>query len=319
MTPTHSARRRVLAGLALASLGLLGIRPSNARAGAQAGAGARMGAHRGQRGSRFLARVAAIEAASGGRLGVAVHGSGDGIHLGYRMDERFLLCSTFKVLAAGFVLQRVRDGKERLERAIPVRAGDIVSHSPVTEKAVGATMMIAALCEATVTVSDNAAANLLFGTFGGPHALTAFLRGLGDPVTRLDRTETALNAWAPQAPDWDTTTPGALARTLATLLDGRTLGADGTRRLSAWLQGASTGLDRIRAGLPSRWHVGDKTGTGPTSTNDVAWIDGPRGGPFALAVYYADAPGDGAAQNAVIAAVARAFATLDVEAAATRA
>lgn len=50
---------------------------------------------------------AQIEAESGGRLGVAVLDTPTGAHAGHRVDERFPLCSMFKLLAAGAVLARI--------------------------------------------------------------------------------------------------------------------------------------------------------------------------------------------------------------------
>ena len=54
-------------------------------------------------------------------------------------------------------------------------------------------MTLAALCHAAITESDNAAANLILHTLGGPKGLTQFARQLDDPVTRLDR-------WEPEPP-----------------------------------------------------------------------------------------------------------------------
>ncbi len=91
----------------------------------------------------------------------------------------------------------------------PLRQGDLVAWSPVTETAVGGDgMTLAALCEAIMTISDNTAANLLLRVMGGPGGLTAHLRSLGDDVTRLDRIETALDEARP-GDLRDTTTPAA--------------------------------------------------------------------------------------------------------------
>ena len=56
--------------------------------------------------SRAVPPWSGIEAASGGRLGVAVLDTADGRLDGHRLDERFPLCSTFKWLAAACVLAR---------------------------------------------------------------------------------------------------------------------------------------------------------------------------------------------------------------------
>jgi beta-lactamase class A len=164
--------------------------------------------------------IVALEARSGGRLGVAVLDTFDGKTFSHRGDERFAMCSTFKTLVAGLVLKRVDQGQERLDRRIPYGKGVLITHSPVTEKHVGEGMTVGALCEATMTVSDNAAANLLLDTFGGPAALTTFLRGLGDKVTRCDGYEPGLNIVKP-GEIHDTTAPSAMLATLRSL----TLGA----------------------------------------------------------------------------------------------
>lgn len=78
-------------------------------------------------------------------------------------------------------LARVDRREESLARRVTVTysRGELVAYSPVTQKHVGDGMTVAELCEAALTVSDNAAANLLLASFGGPPALTAYLRSLG--------------------------------------------------------------------------------------------------------------------------------------------
>src|SRR5882757_8714897 len=63
--------------------------------------------------SRELAK---IELASGGRLGVAVLDTATSIRTLHRGDERFPMCSTFKLLACGAVLAKVDAGKQRLDQ-----------------------------------------------------------------------------------------------------------------------------------------------------------------------------------------------------------
>jgi beta-lactamase class A len=152
------------------------------------------------------AQLRQIEAASGGRLGVCILNTADGRRVGHRADERFPMCSTFKLVAAALVLQRVDRGQDTLDRPIAIERSAIVPHSPLTEPNVGGTMTMGALCEATITQSDNAAANLMLASFGGPAGLTTYVRSLGDPLTRLDRNEPGLNEAVAGDPR-DTTTP----------------------------------------------------------------------------------------------------------------
>jgi beta-lactamase class A len=260
------------------------------------------------------AAFAKIEAESGGRLGVAMLDVGSGTLAGHRADERFPMCSTFKALAVAAILARVDAGKERLSRRIAVESKDILSYAPVTKQHVGQDMTVGELCEAAVTLSDNTAANLLLasldGPLGGPAAITAYARSLGDDVTRLDRNEPDLNESIPGDPR-DTTTPAAMAKNLKLLATGSALSAASRDQLIAWLVGCKTGDARLRAGLPKSWRVGDKTGSGAHgSSNDVAMI-WPDGKPSVIVASYlteTTIPDD--QRNAVHAAVGRAVAAV---------
>jgi beta-lactamase class A len=156
------------------------------------------------------ARLEALERQHGGRLGVAILDTGNGRSVGYRADERFLMCSTFKLLAVAAVLARVDRGVEQLDRRIVFGSDVVLSYAPITRHRIGGQgMTVAELCQAAITVSDNTAANLLLSSIGGPAAVTALARSLGDEMTRLDRMEPELNVTT--AGDVrDTTTPNAL-------------------------------------------------------------------------------------------------------------
>ncbi|KQP38755.1 class A beta-lactamase [Methylobacterium sp. Leaf106] len=254
-------------------------------------------------------RFARIEEASGGRLGIGLLDTGSGAHAAHRGDERFPLCSTFKVLAAGAVLARVDRGEDGLDRRLRYEPREVVPYSPVSgPRAGGEGMTIAELCEAAVTLSDNTAANLLLGTMDGPAGLTGHIRGFGDSTTRLDRTEPDLNEAAP-GDARDTTTPLAMAETLRRLVLADALSPASRALLTAWLVGCRTGDARLRAGLPQDWRIGDKTGSGENDTaNDVAVIWPPRRPPLVLTVYLTGARTSSEARSATIASVARAVA-----------
>ncbi|MBX4969488.1 beta-lactamase class A [Rhizobium binae] len=235
-------------------------------------------------------RLAELEKRTGGRLGVSVLDTQTSISFGYRGSEAFPMCSTFKALAAGFVLARVDKGDESLDRRVSYGKDKLVDYSPISEKHAGADgMTIAELCEAAVTVSDNTAGNLLLESFGGPAGLTDWLRSIGDGTTRLDRTEPTLNEGRKDDPR-DTTTPDAILDTLGNVTLGSVLTEASSDRLIAWLVASTTGKERLRAGLPADWKVGDKTGTGPNgSLGDIAVIWPPDRGPIVAAVYIAEA------------------------------
>jgi beta-lactamase class A len=252
------------------------------------------------------ARWKAIEQSAQGRLGVAVLDTADGCIDGHRLDERFPMCSTFKWLAAAHVLQRVDAQQEQLDRRIRFGREVLVPHSPVTSKAAGGEgLTLAELCEATITVSDNAAGNLILKSYGGPAALTRYARTLGDTKTRLDRWEPELNEARPGDPR-DTTTPRAMAAALRATLVGDALSAASREQLRRWMEATRTDVKRLRADLPDGWHLASKTGTGARgSTNNVGVFWPPGRPPIVVAVYLTEAHADEAARNAAVAQVAR--------------
>jgi beta-lactamase class A len=247
--------------------------------------------------------LAKIEARSGGRLGVAVLDAGSGLTAGHRADERFPMCSTFKLLAVAAVLKRVDAGRERLDRRIRFEARDLEAYSPATKDHAGQDgMTMAELCAAAMTWSDNTAANLILASLGGPRGVTANARFLGDMVTRLDRTEPTLNEAIPGDPR-DTTTPAAMLKNIHAVVLGGALSAAARGHLIGWLVGNRTGDARLRAGLPSGWRCGDKTGTGEHGTaNDIGVLWPPQGAPVIVAAYLTEST----AGVAALADVARA-------------
>lgn len=233
------------------------------------------------------AATAALERKTGGRIGLAVLDAGTRARADYRADERFPMCSTFKFLAAAFVLARADRGDEDLERRIQFGERDLVPpYSPVTRDRVhGQGMSLAELCEAAVTLSDNTAGNLVLASFGGPAALTGFTRSLGDDTTQLDRTEPDLNEAAPNDPR-DTTSPAAMLELMRKILLNDVLAPHSRERLIGWMQRSPTGDARLKAGLPKEWRVAGKTGSGQNgSAAHVAVVWRPGEVPFLISVY----------------------------------
>ncbi len=232
----------------------------------------------------LTAAIKAAETLSGGRVGLCVNDLATGRNFAWRGDERFPMASTFKLPLVAAVLQRIEAGQDRLDRAIPVKAQDILGNSPISARHVGGTATVAQLAEGTITHSDNTAANLLLPSIGGPAGLTAFLRRTGDPVTRLDRIEPAMSEATPGDPR-DTTSPIAIAATWQRLLTGNVLAPASRQRLITWLVANTTGGTRLRAGLPKTWRIGDKTGTGDHGTvNDIAITWPARQAPASLII-----------------------------------
>lgn len=247
-------------------------------------------------------RIAAIERANGGRLGVTLVNAQGQPLIAYRGNERFAMCSTFKLLLGAMHAQT---GGARTP--IWFTRADLVPNSPFAERTLGTAergdMRIGFAAEHMVTESDNTAANLLLRRMGGPEAFTAAMRRIGDTVTRLDRYETALNENVRTDPR-DTTSPSSMALSARHYIMGEALHPTWRNVFRGWLTASRTGLRRIRAGLPAGWLAGDKTGTCRNAVNDVAFFRTPAGNEYILAVYY-DRPRSVARGEAAIAEVAR--------------
>jgi beta-lactamase class A len=219
-----------------------------------------------------LSAVADYERQSGGHIGVYAENLKTGKKLAWRADERFVMCSTFKASLAALTLSRADRGKEDLERMIAYGAGDIQDfYAPVARQNLAkGRMSVGEMCEAAVELSDNACANLLLASGGGPAALTKFWRSTGDRVSRLDHNEPVLNRSKPGDPH-DTTTPMAMAGNLRRFLLGDVLSARSRGRLLDWMIACKTGANRLRGGLPAAWQIADKTGNnGSDAAGDIA-------------------------------------------------
>jgi beta-lactamase class A len=215
--------------------------------------------------------LATYERETGGRIGFHAENLATGARIAWRADDRFVMCSTFKASLAAFELARIDRGEEHLEAMIPFGANDLQPYAPVARQhLVKGEMSVTDMCEGAVELSDNTCANLLLARIGGPAALTAFWRSIGDTITRLDHNEPELNRSPPGDPH-DTTTPSAMAGNLQRLVLGKVLSPQSRDRLTGWMLDCKTGGNRLRAGLPKQWKVGDKTGNnGKDASGDIA-------------------------------------------------
>jgi beta-lactamase class A len=213
----------------------------------------------------------AYERESGGRVGVHAENLATGAKLGWRADERFVMCSTFKASLAACVLARADRGEEQLAAMIPYREADLLEYAPVARQNLAAgAMSVSEMCKAIVELSDNTCANLLLARIGGPAALTAFWRSIGDTTSRLDHNEPELNRSRPGDPR-DTSTPAAMAGNLRRLVLGEALSPASRAQLTDWMVNCKTGANRLRGGLPASWKIGDKTGyNGKDAAGDIA-------------------------------------------------
>jgi beta-lactamase class A len=278
----HASARRLAA--ALAATLLTGSTLGTATA---ATADAAVAPQRGGQ-AQVTKELRALEKSYKGRIGAYAIDTATGRTVGYRSGERFPLLSTFKAPACAAALHKARTSEPGLmDKVVKWTKDELKPNSPTTEKHVADGLTVAQLCEATITLSDNTAGNMVLKQIGGPAGLTRYFRSLKDPVSRLDRWETELNDWTAKDKR-DTTTPAAISRDLRLLTWGDALDAKDRRRLNGWLRATQTGDKRIRAGLPKSWTIGDKTGTNAEvgGANDIAvvWPD-KAAAPIIMAVY----------------------------------
>jgi beta-lactamase class A len=246
------------------------------------------------------------ERESGGRIGLYAENLTTGAKLAWRADERFVMCSTFKASLAACVLARVDRGEDQLAAMVSYGKADLLDYAPVAKQNLTAgAMTVADLCKASVELSDNTCANLLLARIGGPAALTAFWRSIGDATSRLDHNEPELNRSPPGDPH-DTTTPTAMAANLRRLVLGDALSASSREQFTEWMVNCQTGAKRLRAGLPADWKIGDKTGNnGKDASGDIAVVWPKPDTPILIAAYTQGGTPKSAQIETVFAAIGR--------------
>ncbi len=246
--------------------------------------------HSARRRSDAAAKLRSLEGGQA-RLGVCLLDTATGEFTGNRVDEHFAMCSTFKLPLVAACLREADHGRMDIAEVLPYSKADLLAWAPVTGKHLDkGGLSIAVLAQAAQELSDGVAANLLVRRLGGPLAVTAKFREMGDAVSRLDRYEPDLGLVL-SGDLRDTTSPLAMAQLVRRIATDRVLRSDSRQRLLQWMENTSTGSRRLRAGLPAEWRSGNKTGTGraegtTNKCNDVAITYPPRRSPIIVAAYF---------------------------------
>ena len=241
--------------------------------------------------------ITAVERSAGGTIGISLLDTHTGERFGHRANDRFPLCSTFKLLLAARLLHGADKGQWAMTERLPVTKADMLFNAPFTEKRIGGTASLLELAQAMTVLSDNPAANIALAKVGGPAALTAWLRSIADQTTRIDRNEPEMNNEAPGDPR-DTTTPTAMLATSRALVEGRILSPVARKTLFGWMQASKTADTMIRAALPPGWQEANKTGAGSwRARNIVSVITPPARKPIWVAAYLFAAKSELAERN----------------------
>ncbi len=205
------------------------------------------------------------------RIGVSVL-DGKGKQLfGYNSDQRFPLMSTFKTLACAKLLHDNQINNGMMDKTYLINADTILDYAPIFKDKVGTEVSLKEACFATMTTSDNSAANLVLNHIDGPVGVTTFLIDSGDNVTRLDRVEPLLNEATP-GDKRDTTTPYAMNKTISNLVLGSALNESSKQQLKDWMEANKVSNGLLRSVLPKGWEIADRSGAGGHGSRGITAV-----------------------------------------------
>lgn len=233
-----------------------------------------------------------------------------------RNDTLLPMMSVFKFPAALTALDRAqRDGTPLATR---VRIGpewlDAGTYSPLRDSLPpeGGEVTLANLLHYSVSLSDNIACDILLDYAGGPAAVDAYVYGLGIEGICIVASERTMHL-AVENQRLNTARPAAVCELFARLLQGGLLAPEHEAVLRRLLENASTGADKLRAGLPAGVRLGHKTGSSDRTPdgvwiadNDAGYVTLPDGRTYCIAVFVAESREERDTNAAIIAEVSRA-------------
>jgi beta-lactamase class A len=230
-------------------------------------------------------RFKEICARAGGECGVAVTHVESGRAAAFEGERRQPLYSVFKLPLAVAVLQDVEAGKLQLDRKVRVEpeeaAPGVKANSDLWLKPSDRT--IRELLEFSIVRSDNTSSDKMLELVGGPSVITERMRALG--LQNIEVRSNVRDFLKSKDAHPNNGSANDLARLLARLQKGEVLQPAQTEVLLGLMARSISGQQRLRAGVPAGTPVGDKSGTGPSTTNDVGIITLPEGkGHLAMAV-----------------------------------
>jgi beta-lactamase class A len=224
--------------------------------------------------AELAARLKAICERAGGRCGVAVTHVETGRSAAFEGERALPLYSVFKLPLAVAVLKEVEEGRLQLDQKVRVEpeeaAPGVKSNSDLWREPSDRT--IRELLEFSIVRSDNTSSDKMLELVGGPEAVTRRMRALG--LQHIEVRSTVKEFLKIQGREAHPNTGAAsdLARLLVLLQKGEVLAPPQLEVLLGFMGRVLTGDQRLRAGPPTGTPVADKTGTGPSTTNDVGVV-----------------------------------------------
>jgi beta-lactamase class A len=261
-------------------------------------------------------QIQKIAGSAQGRVEVACELPGTALDCDVHAHARPPMQSVFKLPLTMAVLHLAETEGWALDRPVQFAAGDLLpkgSYSPLQDKypQAGVTVPLRELLRLAVSLSDNAAADVLLRLLGGPEVLNAYVASLGVSGFQQKDTEGAMHRNEQlQYRNWFE--PAGAVQLLGRLGDHPPLNAEHMKLLLEWMTAAPRGTQRIQGLLPTGTIVMHKTGSSDTlagltaATNDIGLIVLPDGRRLALAVFVTDARADDETRDAVIARIAKA-------------
>jgi beta-lactamase class A len=134
----------------------------------------------------FHDRIAEIDAAFSGIVGLAARNLDTGQVLRYRADETFLPASTVKLPVLYEVLRQAREGRFRLEQPLQLQRHNMVEGGVLADLTPGLALSVRDMAVLMITVSDNSATNELVELVT-PEAVTRSMAELGLTGITLNR------------------------------------------------------------------------------------------------------------------------------------
>lgn len=224
--------------------------------------------------------------------------------------------SVFKLPLAMAVLHVAEIKSWQLDRPVRFLPSDLLpegSYSPLQDKypRAGVDVPLRELLRLAVSMSDNAAADVLLRVLGRAELLNQYVASLGVQGFQQKDTEGAMHRNAQlQYRNWFE--PAGAVQLLGRLRDRSPLNAVNTALLLGWMADPPRGAKRIGGMLPPGTTVMHKTGSSDTlagvtaATNDIALIVLPDGRRLALAVFVTDSRANDDTRDAIIARIAKA-------------
>jgi len=224
--------------------------------------------------------------------------------------------SVFKLPVAITVLHQVEENKFTLDQPVRFLKSDRIlphTYSPLQEKYPEADVDVPLreLLRLAVSISDNAAADMLLRVVGGPAAVDAYIASLGVTGHHLRDGEDGLHrAIKIQYRNWFE--PAGAVQLLRRISDNSPLNPEHRKLLLGWMEETPNAPHRIKGELPPGTVVAHKTGSSGTengmapATNDIGLITLPDGRRLAIAIFVSDSKADEAVRDQVIARIAKA-------------